>query len=641
MDLKISPSDNSGSKTQLAQGITELQKLIPPNGVTILKVTSSQPIPTDNAPIKSLFEIVLSKNGQDYKVTSNRSFTPNDIVKIQINDIGVLKVLNIKPQPTAIAPQIIIQNALREALTLQQSPTLILNNLIKLITANSASTPQLQHLYKQVAQLIRQQPNQHQLANPKTIKQAFASSGNLLEAKFASIIKNIQSVHPQLKTTGQLIQVIRQQPQLQVQLQTLKNTDLKSQLLRLVTDLTPHIAKQAATSDQIPKTISNTLKQETINAPEPKLIALIKNIQINNPQLKTAEQLMQFISLQPQLKAQLQALNNTGLNTPLHTQQHIQQSQSQSHLLNLIKSIIEPQATQQTLISQKSTQAAITQTIKQTTNNKPHQPTNNESKKTTIYKNLSLTNKNIGLKISTSPIAEKTTTTNESNILSKIIAASNAVKTSGAKTQTSTEPPITSPLLLPNLPINTDIKTLLITSTGKTNQPTATKDSLDLSIGIMLRQVAAGIAKIQAQQLSSLSGRAAGAEGTTNQIMNMEIPVYTEGQFRPIQIQIEEENTADTTTEKLQKGRKWKITLGFDLEKLGKFYATISIVQASISTIFWSETPETLQKIKHELNYLKQSLINKGLNVEQLECKHGTPPLKKTRLDQQLLDIKT
>ncbi len=627
MDLKISPSDNSWSKAQLAQGITELQKLILPGEVTTLKVTSSQPITANNIPIKSLFEIVLSKQGQDYKVISNRSFTPNDVVKIQINEAGVLKVLNIEKQLAAIVPQILIKNSLREALSLQQSPTLILNNLVKLITAGSPSTPQLQHLYKQVAKLLSQQPSQHKLTNPKTIKQAFEGSGNFLEAKLAAVIKNIQRVHPQFKTTEQLIQVIRQQPQLQVQLKALNNTDLKSQLLRLAIELTPHITKQSTTNDQMQKVTSNTLKHDSINAPEPKLIALIKTIQMNNPQLKTASQLMQFIYQQPHLQAQLKTTSST------------------SQLLNLIKTIIEPQTTKQTLTLKEQAQTTTINETKQTRNNQPQQYISNVSKKTALaalYKNLSITTKNIDNKLSITPSrVEKTIATNESNILSRIIAASSIIKTSVVKPQTSAESQIKPPLLLPNLPINTDIKTLLITTTGNNSQPVATKESLDLSIGIMLRQVAAGIAKIQSQQLSSLSRRAAGAEGATNQSWNMEIPVYTEGQFRPIQIQIEEDNNAATTAEQIQKSRKWKITLGFDLEKLGKFYATISVIKASISTIFWSETPETLQKIKHELNYLKQSLTNKGLHVEQLECKHGVPPLKKTRLDQQLLDIKT
>lgn len=173
------------------------------------------------------------------------------------------------------------------------------------------------------------------------------------------------------------------------------------------------------------------------------------------------------------------------------------------------------------------------------------------------------------------------------------------------------------------------------------NQTRLPREAFDLAVSTLLRQIAASIAKIQTHQLSGLTTHQ--AVGTDSPLINSwhaEIPVFHDGQFRPIQIQIDEERGKDQTGEGRQ-GRQWKITLGFDFEELGEFFATLNIVEGSISTTFWSEHPQTLERISNELEILQNSLTSKGLQVTQLECRRGKPPLRETRLEQQLVDIKT
>lgn len=218
---------------------------------------------------------------------------------------------------------------------------------------------------------------------------------------------------------------------------------------------------------------------------------------------------------------------------------------------------------------------------------------------------------------------------------------------SGAQTTGQTS------LSLSNLPISTQLSQLLNpnlvpgqpqaqsqsplqASSGRTNNNT------DLAVSTVLRQIAATLAQVQTNQLQSLAGPRADTDGgLLLNSWNIEIPVFLEGQFKPIQLQINEERHPESSSQQQEKTRVWKITLGFDFEELGEFFATLRIINTSVSATFWSDKPETLQRISGELQHLNKSLNKLGLNVEELECRRGKPTFRETRLDQQLVDIKT
>ena len=117
--------------------------------------------------------------------------------------------------------------------------------------------------------------------------------------------------------------------------------------------------------------------------------------------------------------------------------------------------------------------------------------------------------------------------------------------------------------------------------------------------------------------------------------------MFNEGQFRTLQLIIEREPYHEASAEQDRKARQWNITLGFDFQTLGEFYATLRIADNTVSTTFWSERPQTLQLIRKEIEVLEGSLQQLGLEVKQIDCRKGTPPLKASRLDQQLVDIET
>ena len=223
----------------------------------------------------------------------------------------------------------------------------------------------------------------------------------------------------------------------------------------------------------------------------------------------------------------------------------------------------------------------------------------------------------------------------ETQIISQIIQTLATTRNAGSNQQL--------PLpFLPNIPITTQLQHLLKPQNSAKNQSSIStgKDSFDLAVSTLLRQLAASLSRIQTTQLSSLSGLQTSADAPTATHWQMEIPVYVNGSFRPIQLHVEEDAHSETK-ENNPEGRQWKITLGFDFEALGEFYATLVVIENSISTTFWSERPNTLERIQKDLEELKTSLLKLGLQVNQLDCRKGTPLLKQTRLDQQLVDIKT
>lgn len=212
---------------------------------------------------------------------------------------------------------------------------------------------------------------------------------------------------------------------------------------------------------------------------------------------------------------------------------------------------------------------------------------------------------------------------------------------------TQHKPSSPAQLSLPNLPITTPLLQLLHPHILAGRQPTSSNAQnhtaqLDLATGTILRQIAASLAQVQANQLQSLVAPKADTDG--GQLIhswNLEIPVFLDGQFKPIQLHINEERHPEHRTPENEKRRVWKITLGFDFDGLGEFFATLRIIDNSVSATFWSERPETLQQINKELQHLGKSLRKVGLNVEELECRRGKPSIQETRLDQQLVDIKT
>lgn len=495
---------------------------------------SSNPAQTTSAGITQnrAFNVLLNISGNQVQTQSNHAFSAGQLLKVEITANAALRVVEVANKTPPLDQTLVqLQQGLRQALPLQQSPKVLLNNLAPLFqlleqaSANPAKA--------QIRELLATIPDLKQLSNPAALKNSVNQSGVFLEAK----IKLIQ---------GQIQQLLQNSSS-----QINQGKQASSSL------------NQSTTSYSAPSSNQSTSQQPQSTNPQ-------SSSQQNSPSrtVEARELLQTLLRDNPQLNRQLESVIGQDF---------------KAQLLKLSGALLP------LLARADNTSAA------------------------------------------TSPA--------ETALLQRILQV--LPNTRGATTPGSN----LNSLSLSNLPINTPLLHLLNPSLA-TNQPQQQaanpSNTLDLAVSTVLRQIAASLAQVQASQLQSMvAPRADGDSGQLLNNWNIEIPVFLEGQFKPIQLHINEERHPDTSAQNNEHRRVWKITLGFDFEELGEFFATLRIIDTNISATFWSDRPETLQRITSELQHLNKSLHKLGLNVEQLECRHGKPIVRETRLDQQLVDIKT
>jgi len=590
MDIKLPPSSAPSAQNSTATATTELPPSLQqlPRGTLLTAVVqSSSPVPTPTQPATAstqmlpqallssqlqspaspptapaglsanqpqsensglqqnrAFNVLLNISGNQVQTQSNTAFGVGQLLKVEITANAALRVVEVASKAAPLDQTLLqLQQGLRQALPLQQSPKLLLNNLAPLFQlldqapASQAKT--------QIRELLATIPDLKQLSNAATLKNSVSQSGVFLEAK----IKLIQSQIQQL-----------------LQNSASQNSQGKqtSQALNLGTTI---YASANGSATQVNSQTLGTLNQQT--SQQSQSANTQKDTQNNPSRTIEARQLLQtLLRDNPQLNQQLEKTIGQDF---------------KSQLLKLSSTLIP----------------LLTRADNSSAGAKPA----------------------------------------EATLLQRILQAL-------PDTRGTTAPGSNlSNLPLSNLPINTQLLQLLNPSlaTGQSPQQSANQsNNLDLAVSIVLRQIAASLAQVQASQLQSLvAPRADGDGGQLLNNWNIEIPVFLEGQFKPIQLQINEERHPDSSAENNEQRRIWKITLGFDFEELGEFFATLRIIDANVSATFWSDKPETLRRINSELQRLSKSLHKLGLNVEELECRHGKPSMRETRLDQQLVDIKT
>lgn len=164
----------------------------------------------------------------------------------------------------------------------------------------------------------------------------------------------------------------------------------------------------------------------------------------------------------------------------------------------------------------------------------------------------------------------------------------------------------------------------------------------DLSVGDLLKRLAGALNRIQFQQLNSLyQAQSASTDTTTIQTWQMELPFLSQqNQIDSIQLRIDQEKEKNDDQEGAEKTSKWKLALTFDLEELGPMFIQVNLTPPTISSTIWAENQATLKLINKEAHNLRESFAELGLTVEDISCRKGQPNMRKTRLDQQIVDIK-
>ncbi|MFT5117111.1 MAG: ubiquinone biosynthesis protein COQ9 [Kiritimatiellia bacterium] len=233
---------------------------------------------------------------------------------------------------------------------------------------------------------------------------------------------------------------------------------------------------------------------------------------------------------------------------------------------------------------------------------------------------------------------------------------------------TLSTPTNTNPKDLPQ-----NIKTILQLLGFKTsaNQHTDIKKIRE-AINKQLSQMTSGAQeKIHLNQLRSLNIDSQSTEtaNAKNLSFTTEIPLRWGDQVLPLQISIKErehypaeenaeEGTTDNDNDNEDKKiiRRWQVFLSFDLPSIGgpslenkdasrkkieQLHTQLMIIEDTISVTLWTESDRLCEKASEKLSDLRNILIAKGLNVEDLTCIKGKPPKQELSIDYNLVDIIT
>jgi len=149
---------------------------------------------------------------------------------------------------------------------------------------------------------------------------------------------------------------------------------------------------------------------------------------------------------------------------------------------------------------------------------------------------------------------------------------------------------------------------------GQATEQSALRALLDL-----MRQIDAGMARVQLNQINSLA-----TEDRPNAGLTLELPVRHGEQAEVIQLRITRDAQSDA--EDPDAPGQWCATLAFELETLGAVRARVTVAGELVSTDLWAEREATVELFNGHMDTLHNGLVEAGLVVGRLGCQLGTPP---------------
>jgi hypothetical protein len=146
--------------------------------------------------------------------------------------------------------------------------------------------------------------------------------------------------------------------------------------------------------------------------------------------------------------------------------------------------------------------------------------------------------------------------------------------------------------------------------------PTLGESLQNLDSGELLRQVEAGVARIQLHQLASLA-----TDDRPQPLLSLELPVRQGERTDVFDMRIGKEPGRDPGQSDV-----WSVTLAFELQNLGPVRARVTVADKQVSVGLWAERAGTAALFERQIETLQTGLRDAGLTVGRLSCGCGTPP---------------
>jgi hypothetical protein len=154
-------------------------------------------------------------------------------------------------------------------------------------------------------------------------------------------------------------------------------------------------------------------------------------------------------------------------------------------------------------------------------------------------------------------------------------------------------------------------------TSGATTTTTADLPS-DPALPALLQQADAALARIEQNQLATLSGS---PHATT--LLAVDLPMRDRQHVGVLELSIEEQETGTPGRETVM---PWSVWLHFDFEQLGRVHARITLRGEEVSAALWAERETTTALFQQHLATLEGALRHAGLVPAAVHCQTGTPP---------------
>jgi hypothetical protein len=161
------------------------------------------------------------------------------------------------------------------------------------------------------------------------------------------------------------------------------------------------------------------------------------------------------------------------------------------------------------------------------------------------------------------------------------------------------------------LQANLDAKLLALQTQESTG--TLPDSSVKLLIGL-LKHLDGAVARIQTQQLASLP-----QEEGARQMWQFELPIRNGETFDLLHIRIGREEWGKASEEETV----WSLTLHMNLTELGPMRVQLRLQGEHLSTLIWTQQPDTNRLVRSRLSELRSAYEQRGLVVQRLEALVG------------------